>query len=144
MDDLDNLDDFEENEGEALYIPELYPDEESAIAAAEAAITNNNRGSRVVSLDLPGLWPVSAEQRVVLAGFRSEMNGPWIAKRVEVSLSKGQGLRTRIDFEDPDAAPKLKKAERNKGGVSEKGEILGTSPEMSAAIKEAAAELTGN
>ncbi len=134
---IDDVDD------DALIVAEAQPDEGSAKAAAEAALKDHNRGSRTVSLDLPGLWPVTAEQRVTLAGFRAEMNGPWIAKRVEITLSKQGGLRTRLDLEDPDATPKLKKAARNKGGVSEAGEVSGVDPEYKARQKEKMAEVTG-
>lgn len=59
------------------------------------------RGAQIVSLDLPGFYPVTAEQKVSLTGWRDEMNGVWIAKKIAVTITKARGLRTKIDCETP-------------------------------------------
>ena len=115
----------------------LYPDEETATAAAQSRLDSIDRASKTVSLNLPGLWSLTAEQRVALAGFRAEMNGEWVVKVAEVTLSKGEGLRTRLELESPGATSKARAAAKTKGKASKKaGSEDSDSVVMDAATKQ--------
>ena len=59
------------------------------------------RGGQTVTLDLPGLVQVAANQPVNLVGFRDEMNGQWFARKITITLTKGAGIRTKIECEIP-------------------------------------------
>lgn len=66
-----------------------------AKAKAWSRFRELKRGSQIVTLDLPGFYEVASEQKVSLSGFRAEMNGIWIAKRITFVITRAAGLRDR-------------------------------------------------
>lgn len=92
-----------------------------AKALAWSKLQELRRGSQIVSLDLPGMFHVAAEQKISLSGFREEMNQIWIAKKIVFTLSKGGGLRTKIDCETPGASPDVPFAESS----TDQGSLFG-------------------
>ena len=97
----------------------LRPDKATAEAAAKSKLKSLKRGSQMVDLDLPGLYKVTAEQRVSLTGFRAEMCGEWVAKKVEFNLSKSSGLRTKLSLETPGDGSEGESARANLLGNSD-------------------------
>lgn len=90
---------FEDGEGDGVYRDALpYATEEEARRAAEAILARSASGRVELSLDLPGRPEIFAEARIVLVGFRPELDGTYSPKSVEHSLTP-QGYSTRISAE---------------------------------------------
>ena len=89
-------------EGEPLYaLRDDYIDEATARAAAQARLDALERGAATLALTLkPGRPAVSAESPLVLSGFRSGVNGRWIATRVSHEIDNS-GYATRVEAETP-------------------------------------------
>jgi phage protein D len=78
------------------------PDAMRALSVAKSKLRSFKSGSCTLHLDLPGAtWAVTAEQQVNLTGWRPEVSGLWITKRVEIRLDRQSGLRTIIECETP-------------------------------------------
>lgn len=90
-------------EGEpAFRLPHTYSSESSARRAAISRLDDFARGAGGrVQLVLPPRLDIIAETPVTIAGVRNGVDGSYIARRVEHTLTGGQGggLRTRIDCE---------------------------------------------
>ena len=82
----------------------MQPDAATAKHRAKSRLKGFKKGSHGLSLDLPGLWQATCQQGVQTTGFRPEINGKWIIKKVEFCLSRSAGLRTRLDCEVPGSA----------------------------------------
>ena len=80
-----------------------YPSAPEAQAAAQAQLQALNRGKGTLSLTLqPGLPALRAEARLTLLGFRSGVDGAWIASRVTHEFGRA-GYATSVEAEPPDA-----------------------------------------
>lgn len=99
-----------------------------AKAKAWSKLRELKRGSQIVTVDLPGCWKATAEQKVSLTGWRKEINGIWIAKKVVFTLTRGAGWRTKIDCEIP-VAPSSGTAE----GPDDGGSLFGVDEQNDAA-----------
>jgi len=82
----------------------MQPDEATAKHRAKSRLKGFKKGSHGLALDLPGIWQATCQQSVQASGFRPEVNGQWIVKKVEFNLSRSTGLRTRLDCEAPGTA----------------------------------------
>ena len=89
-------------EGEPVYaLRDDHTDEATARAAAQARLDALGRGAGALSLTLkPGVPTVSAESPLTLSGFRSGVDGRWIATRVSHEISGG-GYSSRVEAERP-------------------------------------------
>jgi phage protein D len=78
-----------------------FPSEAAARAAAEAEFRRAERAGTQLSIALPGNPDLVAEGRVVLAGFRPEVDGDWLVRRVTHILDRG-GYRCDVEAEVPE------------------------------------------
>jgi len=78
-----------------------FPDEASAQAAAEGEFKRAARAGQKLSFDLPGNPDLVAEGRVIVTGFRSEVDGEWLVTRVTHTLDAG-GYRCSVSCEPPE------------------------------------------
>jgi hypothetical protein len=78
-----------------------HPSLDVAQRAAKSKLRFFKMGSCALELNLPGCLAVSAEQKLQLTGWRPEVSGAWVAKKITVTLSKNAGLRTLIECETP-------------------------------------------
>lgn len=93
-------DDEEESDGADEYEhPMAFSDEESAKTAAASLKDQLARGAETVSATIVGRPDISAEGNVTFSGFNERMNGSWILKSVEHSLSKS-GYTTTVQAEN--------------------------------------------
>ena len=92
-------------EGEPVYaLRDDHIDEATARKAAQARLDILKRGAATLSLTLkPGVPAVGAESPLALSGFRSGVDGPWIAARVSHEIDNS-GYSTRVEAETPTAA----------------------------------------
>jgi phage protein D len=84
--------------------PHAFASQAEAQQAARAYHEAFMRKARTGQIVLPGRAELSAEMSVTLLTFRPQINGPWIAKKVEHRLSRGTGFQTTLDLEDPATA----------------------------------------
>lgn len=86
--------------GEPAYaLRQAYPSAQEAQAAARAQLRALHRGTGTLRLTLqPGVPALRAEAKLTLAGFRSGVNGEWIASRVTHQLGQA-GYSTRVEAE---------------------------------------------
>lgn len=78
----------------------FYPTQEMALAAARSELDRRKRQRVTVSLTLPGRTDLQAEAPLVLAGFRSGVDGDWIITRVEHTIG-GDGYVCTVEAEIP-------------------------------------------
>ena len=92
-------------EGEpVLVLRHTYPDAGQAKSAAQSRLAQLARGRSTARLTLANGDPTPrAQSPVTLAGFRSGVDGDWVAKRVVHKLDSG-GYSTAVDVEPPPAA----------------------------------------
>ncbi|MDE2667566.1 MAG: contractile injection system protein, VgrG/Pvc8 family [Acidobacteriota bacterium] len=90
--------------GEPVFVlRHTYADAEQAKAAAQARLDQLARGRSTVSLTLSRGEPrLRAQSRVTLEGFRSGINGEWVAQRVEHEYGSS-GYSTSLEGEVPAA-----------------------------------------
>lgn len=79
--------------------PFPFADEDSAQQGAEALRDQLSRGAETVSVTIMGRPDISAEGNVKLEDFNERMNGEWLIKCIEHSLSK-RGYATTIQGEN--------------------------------------------
>ncbi|MDE0296962.1 MAG: contractile injection system protein, VgrG/Pvc8 family [Bryobacterales bacterium] len=91
-------------DGEPVYVlRDDHAGEAAARAAAKARLDILGRGSATLSLSLePGVPAVSAESPLTLSGFRSGVDGLWIAARVSHEIDNS-GYSTRVEAKTPAA-----------------------------------------
>lgn len=83
-------------------LPRTYPTEAEARAAATSRLNELNRDKSSLTLTLhPGDPLVSAGARLTVIGFRTGINGEWIATRVIHNLIKSTGYTTRLTAQKP-------------------------------------------
>ena len=74
-----------------------HPDAEQAKSAARSRLDQLARGRSTVSQTLANGDPkLRAQSRVTLVGFRSGINGEWVATRVEHELAN-DGYKTNVE-----------------------------------------------
>ncbi|RKQ97269.1 late control gene D protein (GPD) [Kushneria sinocarnis] len=81
-------------------LSQIFPDAESATAAARSALTRGERSGQSLKLTLPGMTTLMAEGRVSLSGFRTGADGEWLLTKVEHTLDEG-GYKCSIQGECP-------------------------------------------
>lgn len=81
-----------------LTLPYPYRRESEALAAADAKLRALRRGTRTLSLSLPGNPSFSAEQRFATDGFEDGSDGEWVANRVDHRIDSS-GFITSIEAE---------------------------------------------
>jgi phage protein D len=84
-------------------LKQYFPTQEMALAAAKAELARRARGAFRLSINVPGDPRITAECLLELSGFRKEVNGEWLVKRVRHALSKGQAYRCIVDCELPNS-----------------------------------------
>lgn len=86
--------------GNTQMLPESYPTESAALAAAKAELQRQKRAKKSMSVELvTGNAHIVAESPVRLSGFKSEIDDTkWVAKEVQHSLSSS-GFTTQIQLE---------------------------------------------
>lgn len=89
----------EEDGGAEYEHPFPFADEESAQQGAEALRDQLSRGAETVSVTLMGRPDITAEGKVTFAEFHDRINGEWLIKSVEHSISK-RGYQTTIQAEN--------------------------------------------
>jgi phage protein D len=77
-----------------------YRDATAAHDAAEAKLATLQRGVGTLSLTLPGVPQLRADQLLTLTGLREGIDGEWYVTRAEHQLDQG-GYVTRIEAEVP-------------------------------------------
>lgn len=83
--------------GEPVYtLRHTFADADTAQSGATSKLRELNRGQGTISLSLPGNPFLAAEGKLTLCGFRTGIDGDWIATRVEHELSSG-GYQTRVE-----------------------------------------------
>lgn len=101
--DQDAGKDVEETAGDAEPVRRLrqrYPTAEAAKGAATSEFKRSQRAGTQVQLELPGDPDIVAEARLVLEGFRPDVNGEWLVTRVRHDLGSG-GYRCSVSAEPP-------------------------------------------
>lgn len=84
-------------------IKRYFPTQEMALAAAKAELAHRARGEFKLSLNVQGDPRIMAEGLVDLSGFGLDVDGQWLVKRVEHSLTKSPGYRCIIECELPNS-----------------------------------------
>ncbi len=80
---------------------QTYPTAEQASSAARSRLNKLARGRSTVSVTLAnGELKIQAQSRVTLVGFRSGVDGEWVAKRVVHKITNS-GYSTQVDAETP-------------------------------------------
>ncbi len=77
---------------------EIFPDQQSALAAANATLKRGVQKSGTLSLEMLGDARIVAETPLALSGFRAGVNGRWIVKSVEHEISSS-GFSSRVEAE---------------------------------------------
>lgn len=77
-----------------------YADQKAAEAAAKSRYETMQRGASLLSVTLPGSPDLKAEVLLTLVGFRSAVDGDWVATRVTHKLDKG-GYVCSVEGEPP-------------------------------------------
>lgn len=77
-------------------LPYIHPDEDTAMAAAQAKVNAIDRGSESVSLTIVGNPKIWGETKLVLSGFHRLVDRTWVANRVRHRISDA-GYVTEID-----------------------------------------------
>lgn len=77
-----------------------YPDQSTAQAAAESEYQRRKRGTRKLSISLPGDPQIAAECKLRTVGFRDGVAADWVIDQVEHALDSG-GYRCSIQAELP-------------------------------------------
>lgn len=86
-----------------LRLPHIYSTESNARRAATSRLKDAERSSGgKLTISMPGRLDVLAESPIAVSGFRQGVDGSFVVRRVEHSLSKS-GLTTSIDAESPDS-----------------------------------------
>ena len=81
--------------GEPSYImPEIYPNAESALSAANAKLKQLRRNNEVLDITMPGNPQIFAEAKLNLIGFNQTVDGEWIVNRAEHTLNSSGYLTT--------------------------------------------------
>lgn len=83
-----------------LKLRHVYPTEAEAHSAAQAKLSEVERGSDTFEARLPGDPLIAAEGQVLAIGFRAGVNGLWSITRATHELGSG-GLETTIQAERP-------------------------------------------
>lgn len=98
-------------EGKPVYIlRHSYPDADTARAAAQGKRDALSRGLKTVSLTLKHGNPLLlAEVKLTLSGFRTGVDGDWVATQVDHELSDS-GYHTRVEAETPKHRPTKEEA----------------------------------
>lgn len=96
---VDDEDDEDSDGAEEYEHPMAFADEDSAKQAAASLRDQLSRGAETVSATIVGRPDISAEGNVTFADFNERMNGSWIIKSVEHSLSKS-GYTTTVQAEN--------------------------------------------
>ncbi|KAA0014442.1 phage tail protein [Billgrantia pellis] len=78
----------------------VFPDAESAMAAAQAEWRRSQRGEQRLDISLPGDPRLMAEGRLKLQGFREGADGEWLITQVEHRLD-ADGYSCRVQAELP-------------------------------------------
>ena len=99
-----------------------YADREAAEAAARAKHQEQARQTRTLSYTLPGRETLMAEATVVMQGFRDGVDGQWLVKRAEHTISH-DGYMTSIECEQPNSADAVKAA---RSAPATEGEQVGS------------------
>ena len=96
-------------EGEPVFVlRHTYPDAGQAKSAAQSRLAQLARGRSTARLTLANGDPTPrAQSPVTLVGFRSGVDGNWVAKRVVHKLTSG-GYDTVVEVESPQVAPVLR------------------------------------
>jgi phage protein D len=84
-------------------LKQYFPTQEMALAAAKAELAKRARGAFRLSINVPGDGRITAECLIDLSGFRADVNGEWLVKRVRHTLSKGAAYRCIIECELPNS-----------------------------------------
>ena len=89
-------------EGEPVFVlRHTYPTAEQARSAAQSRLDELARSRSTVSVTLANGDPkLRAQSRIALTGFRSGVNGEWVAKRVVHKLNNS-GYSTQVETEIP-------------------------------------------
>jgi uncharacterized protein len=77
---------------------------QEALAACNAEFQRRTRGQYKLEIGLEGQPSVITEAGLTLSGFRTGVPAEWVITRVEHIVSKGGGLYTQIEAEQPNAA----------------------------------------
>lgn len=90
-------------EGEPVKrIKQYFPTEDMALAAAKAELARRARGAYTFGVNIPGEPSLTAESTLDVTGFRAEINGEWLVKRVTHEMNKS-AYRCVIDCELPNS-----------------------------------------
>lgn len=81
-------------------LKQYYPTEEMARAAANAELARRARAAYTFSVNMPGVPALTAESVLEVTGFRADINGKWLVKRVQHEASK-EAYRCIVDCELP-------------------------------------------
>lgn len=94
-----------ENNKNLKRLPEVYPTEAEARAAAGAELKRMQRNEATLSYSLAiGRAEISPELPISVSGFKPEIDGtPWLVKRVRHEIADG-GFTTELELEVRDAA----------------------------------------
>ena len=89
-------------EGEPVFVlRHTYPTAKQAQSAARSRLNKLSRDRSTVSLTLANGDPtLRAQSRVTLAGFRTGVNGEWVATKVMHKLATS-GFTTQVEAEIP-------------------------------------------
>ncbi|WP_322009209.1 contractile injection system protein, VgrG/Pvc8 family [Paraburkholderia sp. J12] len=90
-------------EGEPVKrLKQYFPSEDMALAAAKAELARRARGAYTLGVNIPGVPALTAESTLDVTGFRDEINGEWLVKRVQHEMSKA-AYRCIVDCELPNS-----------------------------------------
>jgi phage protein D len=83
----------------AYTLRHTHPDEATALIAATAKLAALKRGQAFGHFTItPADTDIMAEGKIIMTGFRKEVNGEWSCTRVEYQLDN-EGLSASVDFE---------------------------------------------
>lgn len=83
-------------------IKQYFATADMALAAAKAELARRARGEYKITLNMPGDPRMTAECLLDVTGFRTELNGEWLVKRVEHALGK-DAYRCVVECERPNS-----------------------------------------
>jgi uncharacterized protein len=101
-------------------IKQYFPTQDMALAAAKAELARRARGSFKFSVNMPGVPALSAECLLDVTGYRDEINGEWLVKRVEHTADKAGAYRCIVDCELPNSNTEVQ--DTMDGAVSDNAE----------------------
>lgn len=78
-----------------------YPSEEMALAAARAELQRRERAQKTLSMNLIGSTSLQAEAPLIVSGFRPDVDGEWLIKRVTHRIDASSGYTCDIEAEKP-------------------------------------------